>query len=93
MRSSTLLRTLPLSALALTVSIDCARAADAVERSVEALARQHAAAPLSADALDCRWVTQTITYQRVSQTRRVRVCQNKAWWDDFARKAKRAATR
>ena len=50
------------------------------------LSAPDASAPADANAR-CRWVTQTITHQGVSQTRNVRICRDPAWWKDWMAKA------
>ena len=62
-------------------------------RSVERMADQHTLAPSESGDKVCRWATQTMTYQGVSHTRRVRVCEKRSWWDELVRKAKSSTSR
>jgi hypothetical protein len=56
--------------------------AGVIASEVDRLAEEHNAAPLGEPAAEgCRWVTQTVSYQGASQTRRVRVCgKPQSWW-------------
>ena len=64
-----------------------------IEKKVERLADQHdaelTAHPSGEDKSDCRWVTQTVVYQGVAHTRRVKTCEHPSWWSRWLAGAKR----
>lgn len=67
--------------------------ANKIVRSVEKLADTQAASPAADGDMVCRWATQSLTYQGVSHTRRVRVCAKRTWWDELVRKAKASTSK
>ena len=67
--------------------------ADRIVKSVERMADKHTLDPSQNEDTVCRWATQTMTYQGVSHTRRVRVCEKQSWWEDLVRKAKASTSR
>ena len=66
-----------------------------IEKQVQRLADQHneLAAPAEAEdgetGTDCRWLTQTVTHQGATHTRRVRTCQSRSWWSSWLEKSRR----
>lgn len=63
-------------------------------RWVERMADRYVMAPSERkDDRVCRWATQSMSYQGVNHTRRVRVCERQSWWDELVRKAKASTSR
>ena len=66
---------------------------DKIVRLVDSMAEVHVADPAEDPEKVCQWATQVVTYQGVSHTRRVRVCEHRTWWEEMVAKAKGLTSR